>query len=191
MTDGESISNSLSWLVEDLSYHQVRVLLLVQAVSSTSGHARKLDGLTKLAKLDFLVRYPALAPLILDQLADGNGQMHLSDSEITAPTEVEDPMIRYRYGPWDDRYYSVVGALVSRGLVKYVKGKQGGVALVPTLEGTMFATEMAADPLWRTIADRCRAIAAASIGMTGNTLKTLIYDRLADLMDRPYREVIS
>jgi hypothetical protein len=26
--------------------------------------------------------------------------------------------------------------------------------------------------------------------MTGNALKELVYDRLADLMDRPHREVI-
>ena len=30
-------------------------------------------------------------------------------------------MIRYKYGPWDDRYYAVIGALVSRGLLRYVR----------------------------------------------------------------------
>ena len=182
---------ALRWVVEDLAYHQARVLLLVKAVSSDPGHARKLDGLTKLAKLDFLVRYPALAAVVLDNLSNEEPRMHVGDDEVAAPTEVEDPMTRYKYGPWDDRYYPVVGALVSRGLVKYVKGRRGSVALAVTNAGRKFAESLSQDSLWRDIADRCEAVAEASAGLTGNALKELIYDRLADLMDRPHREVIS
>ena len=43
---------------EDLAYHQASVLLLVDAVSRAKGHGRKLDGLTKLAKLDFPIALP-------------------------------------------------------------------------------------------------------------------------------------
>lgn len=191
MNDEEPDFDALRWVVEDLAYHQARVLLLVQAVAADSGHARKLDGLTKLAKLDFLVRYPALASTVLDALPDLEPRMHLSGDEVAAPTEVEDPMTRYKYGPWDDKYYPVVGALVSRGLLKYVKGRRGSVALAPTPAGKALASELTQEPLWRTIADRCEAIAEASAGLTGNAVKELIYERLADLMDRPHREVIS
>ena len=58
----------LALLQDDLAYHQARVLILIDAVAGTPGHANKLDGLTKLAKLDFLLRYPALAPQVLDDL---------------------------------------------------------------------------------------------------------------------------
>ncbi|WP_202863126.1 hypothetical protein [Ornithinimicrobium murale] len=190
MTSEEDL-DELSWVVEDLAYHQARVLLLVRAVAAEPGHQRKLDGLTKLAKLDFLVRYPALAPLILDRLDTADLRMHLTDDEIAAPTEVEDPMTRYKYGPWDDRYYPVVGALISRGLLRYVKGRRGSIALSPTPAGSQLAEELATDPVWTEIADRCAAVAEASEGLTGNALKELIYDRFADLMDRPHRELIS
>lgn len=191
MTHGQDL-DALRWVVEDLAYHQARVLLLVQAVAASPGHQRKLDGLTKLAKLDFLVRYPALAPVVLDQLTSDEPRIHLSDDEVSAPTEVADPMTRYKYGPWDDRYYPVVGALVSRGLLRYVKGRRGSVALAPTLAGKKFADELSAqEPLWSVIADRCAAVAEASAGLTGNALKERIYTRLADLMDRPHREVIT
>lgn len=184
--------DALRWVVEDLAYHQARVLLLVKAVADEPGHQRKLDGLTKLAKLDFLVRYPALAPEVLDELSRAEPKMHLSADEVSAPTEVEDPMTRYKYGPWDDRYYPVVGALVSRGLLRYVKGRRGSVALSPTPAGRQFADELVAqEPLWSDIADRCEAVAQASAGLTGNALKERIYERLADLMDRPHREVIT
>lgn len=178
--------------IDDLTYHQARVLLLVSAVAASPGHQQKLDGLTKLAKLDFLVRYPALTPVVLDVLPDDHVKLHLTPKEVSAPTEVEDPMIRYKYGPWDDRYYPVVGALVSRGLLKYVKGRRGSVALTPTPEGKKFAEEFVAqEPTWRCIADRCEAVADASAGLTGSALKKRIYERLPELMNRPHREVIT
>lgn len=182
---------ALRWVVDDLAYHQARVLLLVKAVAADPGHSRKLDGLTKLAKLDFLVRYPALASIVLDDLDEAEPRMHLGKDDVAAPTEVEDPMTRYKYGPWDDRYYPVVGALVSRGLLRYVKGRRGGVALTATPAGKKLADSLADEPLWSEIADRCEAIAEASAGLSGNALKERIYERLADLMDRPYREVIK
>lgn len=182
---------AVRWAVDDLAYHQARVLLLVNAVAAEPGHSRKLDGLTKLAKLDFLVRYPALANLVLDGLSASEPRMHLGDDELSAPTEVEDPMTRYKYGPWDDRYYPVIGALVARRLLRYVKGRRGSVALATTPAGKGFAESLAEDPLWGDLADRCEAVAQASTGLSGNALKDLIYGRLPELMDRPHREVIS
>lgn len=190
MTDVSYERDALRWLVDDLVYHQARILLLVSAVAAAPGHSRKLDGLTKLAKLDFLVRYPALASAILDELPDGDARMHLTTDDVAAPTEAEDPMMRYKYGPWDDRYYPVVGALVSRGLLRYTRARKGSVALAPTAAGRKLAESLVTDPVWHEIADRCDAIAKASAGLTGNALKERIYDRLPSLMDRPQRQVI-
>ncbi|MBX7450857.1 hypothetical protein GR927_22985 [Mycolicibacterium sp. 3033] len=100
-------------------------------------------------------------------------------------------MIRYKYGPWDDRYYPVVGALVSRGLLRYAKGRSGSVALTVTPAGKKLAASLVEDPLWRDTADRCEAVAQASVGLSGNALKDRIYSRLSNLMDRPHRQVIS
>ena len=130
MTDPDFDPESLRWVLDDLACHQARVLLLVDAVASEPGHQRKLDGVTKLAKLDFLVRYPALASVVLDDLDPDDRKLHLSAGDQLAPTDVEDPMTRYKYGPWDDRYYPVVGALVSRGLLRYARGRRGSVALI-------------------------------------------------------------
>lgn len=173
---------------DDLAYHQMRVLLLVTAVAASDGHSRKLDGLTKLAKLDFLVRYPALAPRVLDDLDETDGRLHTTpDADAT---DVEAPMTRYKYGPWDDRYYPVIGALVGRGLLRYSKGRRGSVALVPTPAGRRLAENLTHSETWREISDRCYAIAQASGGLTGTALKDLIYRHLSDLMDRPQRQVI-
>lgn len=191
MTSADVASEVRGALVEDLVYHQGRVLLLVRAVASEPGNAGKLDGLTKLAKLDFLVRYPALAPVILDELDEANEDLHLTRADLAEPTQVSDPMTRYKYGPWDDRYYPVIGALVARGLLRYVRGRKGSVALAPTALGRRLAEDLATDPTWSGVDDQCKAIARASAGMTGNALKERIYGRLADLMDRPHREIIT
>lgn len=189
MNQGDA--RALALLRDDLAYHQARVLLLVASVARTQGHAGKLDGLTKLAKLDFLVRYPALAPAVLDRLAPNEERLHLSQEDTEVPTDVEAPMTRYKYGPWDDKYYAVIGALVGRGLLRYTRGQRGSVALAPTADGKRLAAEMASSRQWAPISERCLAIAQASTGLTGNALKDLIYQRLADLMDRPYRQVIQ
>lgn len=178
-------------MVEDLAYHQGRVLLLIRAVAEEPRNSGRLDGLTKLAKLDFLVRYPALAPVVLDELHESDPDLHLGAADLSDPTAVADPMIRYKYGPWDDRYYPIVGALISRGLLRYARGRKGSVALVPTASGRSLADDLSAEPSWRGINDQCRAVARASAGLTGNALKSRIYERLADLMDRRHREVIA
>jgi hypothetical protein len=184
-------SRDLALVRDDLAYHQARVLLLVAAVAAAQGHSGKVDGLTKLAKLDFLLRYPALASSVLDGLNPADPRLHLTDNDRAEPADVEAPMIRYKYGPWDDRYYPVIGALVSRGLLRYAKGRRGSVALAPTAAGRALARQLGAASEWAEIADRSRAIADATSGLTGNALKDLIYDRLAELMDRPHREVIQ
>jgi hypothetical protein len=175
---------------DDLAYHQARVLLLVDAVAATKGHSGKVDGLTKLAKLDFLLRYPVLAPRVLDHLDPADPRLRLTDEDIAEPVNVEAPMTRYKYGPWDDRYYPVIGALVGRGLLRYVAGRRGSVALAPTPAGQALARSLAAAGEWAEIAARSSAIAESSAGLSGNALKDLVYQRLAELMDRPHREVI-
>jgi hypothetical protein len=183
-------AEDLALLREDLAYHQARVLLLVDAVAAADGHQGKVDGLTKLAKLDFLLRYPAFAPVVLDALSPADPRLALDEEQAGLPGEVEAPMIRYKYGPWDDRYYAVIGALVSRNLLRYVPGRRGSVALAPTQTGRAFAAQLAAASEWVEIAERSKAIAESSAGLTGNALKNLIYLRLGSLMDRQFGEVI-
>lgn len=190
MVNEDELLDDLQLTLDDLAYHQSRVMMLIALVSANREHSGKLDGLTKLAKLDFLVRYPALAAEVLDDLDPDDPRLHLTAQDKAEPTLVDDPMVRYKYGPWDDRYYPVIGALVSRGLVRYARGRRGSVALVATPAGKALASDLATNALWRDVADRCEAVSEASGGLTGNALKDLIYSRLAALMDRPRRVVI-
>lgn len=186
----ELVAEHLCALRADLAYHQARVLLLVTAVSQAEGHNRKLDGLTKLAKLDFLTRYPALAPIVLSDVDPADHHLHLDPTSVLAATDVEAPMTRYKFGPWDDRYYPIIGALVGKNLLRYVKGRRGSVALAPTPAGKRVAAEIARLPEWSATNDRCLVIAQGSAGLSGSALKDRIYRELPDLMNRPHRELI-
>lgn len=171
----------------DGEYHQARVLLLINALAGANG---SLAGMTKLAKLDFLLRYP----VFLEELAEsGIENLALDGNSRPTTTEraaVESRMIRYKYGPWDDRYYAIVGALVGRGLVEYVSGGRSSVSLRPTAGGRAIATALASDPVWSSTVARCKVLHRAFARASGNHLKELIYDRLPDVVDRPYRTEI-
>lgn len=171
----------------ETEYHIARLLLLIDAISGRTG---SLDGLTKLAKLDFLLRYP----VFLEQLAASGSVPGLALDMTTAPTAdersaVESRMIRYKYGPWDDKYYGLIGALVGRGLAKYTEGP-GNLNLRPTEGGRAIAGTLARDPAWQRTAARCEALRRAFRRYSGNRLKELIYSQLPEAVDRPHRAEI-
>jgi hypothetical protein len=108
MKSVKSLGNSPAGLpisADDLlEFHAGRLLLLFKFC----GTAGRIDGLTKMAKLDFFVRYPQFFEKACKVLG--------SQTEPSTRT-VESSMIRFHYGPWDDRYYHVLGYLEAKGLL--------------------------------------------------------------------------
>lgn len=165
--------------------HVARVLVLVDAFSDPGGAA--LDGLTKLAKLDFLLRYPAF----LEALNERTG---VPNDLLTTPSDIErlvvdGPMIRYKYGPWDDRYYGIIGALVGRGFVEYADGR-GRAALRVTEAGRRLARDLSSREEWTAIAARVNAL-REYYDLPGTRLKQLIYDTFPAIRDLAYRAEID
>lgn len=163
----------------ETSYHLARLLILLRAFSN---RGKALDGLTKLAKLDFLLRYPVFLERLLraDQLAWPVG----AEPTPAERRSVESSMIRYKYGPWDNRYYPLIGALLSRGLVERVGGK-GKVALQLTDVGTQAADSISEESVWAAVALRAELL-AARYDISGSRLKDRIYTELPEVVDRPY-----
>lgn len=169
--------------MRELDYHVARILLLLHAMTPRGG---RLDGLTKLAKLDFLLRYPAFLDRMLrtDRVRWSQG-LEPTESERLA---VESRMIRYKYGPWDDRYYPVVGALVGMQLAETsVEG--GRYTLRLTDMGRAIARQLASDSRWSTVAARA-AMLREHYNVSGNALKERIYRELPDAVDVPMRAEI-
>jgi hypothetical protein len=133
-----------------------------------------IDGLTKMAKLDFFARYPdffeAARATLTDTIEPG--------AQSATDERVESAMVRHHYGPWDKRYYHVLAHLESKQLITVTKhGKSYRLALTPL--GVERAAALAARPPFAPLVDRMRDIKKAFSGKKGTFLKNLIY-RLFD-----------
>lgn len=167
-----------------LDAHNGRVLLLLRHFGATDD--KPLEGLTKLAKLDFLIRYPTFTERLLNELgADWELGTEPSLSERMA---VESRMVRYKYGPWDDRYYPVLGTLVGLGLVNVAK-KGRTLVMSLTESGTGVAAGLADLDDWEQV-DRRASFLQRHFNLTGSRLKKLIYTQLPEVVDRPIRTII-
>jgi hypothetical protein len=164
---------SLPLLADDIvEFHAARLLLLI----SICGVAGRIDGLTKMAKLDFFARYPeffevARAAIDPASVAD-------SAKRATADEAVESAMVRHHYGPWDKRYYHVLAHLEAKQLINVTKdGNAYRVAL--TNLGRDRSEALAARASFASMVARMREVKKTFGSKTGAFLKSLIY-RLFD-----------
>lgn len=152
-----------------IELHAARLLLLILLCGKQEARSKqfKIDGLTKLAKLDFFVRYPAFFERVAQEL------------EAVIPTinkTVESKMVRYHYGPWDDRYYQVLPYLEARALIEVKKhsGKKQ-YKFYLTDEGQRIANELAESPEYQTLRENMEAVKQVLGDKSGNELKGLVY----------------
>jgi hypothetical protein len=99
-------------LDRDEHIHIARILVLIKAFSRAEAPA--IEGITKLAKLDFLLRYPSCLEKALKARNVPVKNIPVDDFERLT---IEARMIRYRYGPWDHRYRRFLNILVARRLI--------------------------------------------------------------------------
>jgi hypothetical protein len=170
--------------LRDLALQQLRVLSLIHQVSAAPGNASKLDSLTKLAKLDFLVRYADARPSVRAAL-DGEPL----PPEVALRSAI--PMIRHKYGPWDDIYYPVIGALVGRGLARYVKSRNRGVGLALTKEGNELFAKLNQNSEWSSTIEEISQVAAEFGRYSGNKLKDAIYSSVPAALDVAHKSVLN
>ncbi|WP_156419599.1 MULTISPECIES: hypothetical protein [unclassified Sphingopyxis] len=159
-----------------LEFHAARLLLLMEIC----GTAGRIDGLTKMAKLDFFTRYP-------DFFAVARASLPASSEPAAAPNlkavqppagAVEASMVRHHYGPWDKRYYHVLAHLEARELITVSKeGRSYRLAL--TSLGKSKAKLLAAKPSFEPLVARLREVKSVFGRKSGTYLKDLIY-RLFD-----------
>jgi hypothetical protein len=107
-----SLFDTLVNLEDNDNLHLGRLLVLLSAFVGKE-ETGAVQGLTKLAKLDFLLRYPVNLELALEVRAQSGADAKVEDYERKS---IESSMVRYRFGPWDFRYRRFLNTLVSRGL---------------------------------------------------------------------------
>ena len=157
---------------------EARLLLLISAFSNGS---KSLQGRTKLAKLDFLLRYPQFFKRAISIKAP-----NASINDLDAPETVESRMVRYRYGPWDPVYFAVLGRLVGKGLIRVVPARNG-TGYKTTALGNVVATRLSATTVWADVTVRLRLL-RKYFDLSGNSLKTFIYENFPEVTSADWGE---
>lgn len=160
-----------------LEFHAARLLLLL----NICGISGRIDGLTKLAKLDFFARYPDFF-----DIASG-----FAESGKKTFRAVESAMVRHHYGPWDKRYYHVLAHLEAKSLIQIGKDKNA-YRIVLTEAGRGRAKQLAALPSFVSLVTRMKKIKTTFGGRTGSSLKDMIYSLFdQEVGQRPLGEKIK
>jgi hypothetical protein len=159
---------------------EARLLLLIDAFSKGGGH---LQGRVKLAKLDFLLRYPRFFERAM---AIRGRQVSVDDDSEPA---IEQRMVRYRYGPWDPAYYKLLGRLIGRGLVSPVPQARY-IGLRVTEAGHEAAEAIANTPSWATTAKNAAVLRTEFRNHKGTWLKDFIYKYFPEVAGAEWGKVL-
>lgn len=165
--------------------HEARLLLMLRQQADKGDGT--VNGITKLAKMDFLLRYP----LYFERLLKATRKR--PPAVVMEPYErdtVESRMIRFRYGPWDRRYRRWIGLLVAKGLVdSFVSGRTVHVRV--TDRGRQLADAIAQQEEFATLNARTEQVSKSVGTMSGSGLKDLIYRVVPELKGMSWGEEIQ
>ena len=150
---------------------EARLLLLIDAFSRGS---KVLEGRTKLAKLDFLLRYPTYYERALRIR-----RPHLVDDTAAPEPDLESRMVRYKFGPWDPAYFALLGRLIGKGLVLPAPFARG-IGYRVTNKGRDIAVAMRAEPAWLDTSKRI-SLLRQHFDLSGANLKKFIYKHFPEV----------
>ena len=160
---------------------EARLLLLIDAFTS---EIKTLEGRTKLAKLDFFLRYPDFMSRAL-KIRNPDAVLELKYSEVN---NIETRMVRYRYGPWDPSYYVILGRLIGKGLIETVPITRG-LGYRTTQSGHSVATKFAVNENWAEVAVRTRLL-RRHFDLKGSTLKDFIYKHFPEFTNASWGQLL-
>ncbi|WBO86281.1 hypothetical protein [Hymenobacter yonginensis] len=174
-------------------FHLARLILLLN--SFDDAESKFIEGITKLAKLDFLLRYPNCLDRVVKakSLTKAKGNKAARDAQPIMEEEtktIEAKMIRFRYGPWDDRYRRWIGLLIARGLVDaFLDNKT--VNLKITNSGKLIATRIASQHEFHQISMRSDLVIQLVGSMGATALKNYIYEIVPEITSMKWGDEIS
>lgn len=163
-------------LDQSVALHSARLLLLIDAFAGADGLGA-IEGLTKLAKLDFLLRYPVMLERALEAKGRSTKGVQLQDHERNS---VESQMVRYRFGPWDHRYREFLNILIAKGLASVsIEGRRVVISL--TEEGREQAHLLEGHDLFSSYSRRARLL-RTHFDLTATNLMRFIYETFPEVI---------
>lgn len=166
-------------LADDLlEFHAARLLLLLRIC----GVSNRVDGLTKLAKLDFFARYPSFFASAC--AAVGTSAPPVLDG-------IEAPMVRHHYGPWDKRYYHILAFLEGAQLVAVAVQANGSYRFTLTADGVSKADILRQSEAFSQLSQQMQHLKRVFGSKSGDTLKRFIYEQFdREVANRSLGQVI-
>lgn len=171
------IVNMAVSLENDDSLHMARLLMLLRSCGGRSG-IKPVASIAKLARLDFLLRYPGCLTRAL--LAE-EAKAELQDTPDYELGSIEARMVRYRYGPWDSRYRRLLYLMRARNLLTLtLVGKIVQISL--TEAGTDVATRLADAPELAAVANRSQVVGKVFGGKSAAALSAFLLTTIPEIL---------
>jgi len=162
-------------LEENTDLHMARLLILIGTFSGRKGN-KTVNGLTKLAKLDFLLRYPVYLERALEAKNVPKPEAEVKPYERQT---IESTMVRYRYGPWDFRYRRFLNILIGKGLVHVkIEGRTTKIGI--TEKGLRTYTELIDTEAYQDLLKRAKLL-KRNFDRSGTTLMRFIYKTFPEI----------
>ncbi|MBK1867568.1 hypothetical protein [Taklimakanibacter albus] len=174
----------LTSLDKDEDIHLARILVLLKAFNRPEGPA--IEGITKLAKLDFLLRYPSCLEKALLARGVSPKSIPVDDYERLA---IEARMIRYRYGPWDHRYRRFLNILAARRLVT-VRTDGRTIQIDLTVTGDKLAESLSNREGFKRVFERALLL-KKHLDLKARRLMEFIYELFPELTTLEFNEGIT
>lgn len=173
-------------LDENYDLHITRLLILISTISERP-YGQTIEGITKVVKLDFLLRYPTVLEKALIRMKKGITAVDVKKHERSS---VESKMIRFKFGPWDHRYYAFLSILHSKGLIKIIE-KNNLTIFTITKKGKEVAKTITEIKEFDDYVKRSKIIASNFGQLTGSTLMKKMYDLRPELYTMKFGEEIE
>ncbi len=166
--------------------HLVRLMVLLYVMSGPKNQTI-VSGITKLVKLDFLLRYP----IALERALRSVGITGDDLDEITySPKTVESRMIRYKYGPWDRWYREYLAILESKGFLLVLQDVET-IKIEITKEGVEFTEKLKTYKEFDDYFSRSTIIKKHFGTMAAMKLKNMMYEIIPELQQMKLGQVIK
>lgn len=161
----------------DINLDLARILLLLKMYSGRNNNG-KIEGISMLGYLDFLLRYPIALSKTLEYI-------HLDD--ITIPVyssenmTIESQMLRYKFSPWNSKYRKLISILQAKKLIKLnTDGKKVYIKL--TEKGDKMVVDFMSDEKFNVLVKRGKIIKTKFGSMSAKKLIDIIYNAIPELL---------
>lgn len=145
----------LDALARETAAELVRALLLLGALRANSAETG-VEGITKLATLDFLLANPMLLKRALEEMARSTRRLVLDDYERNS---VSARIAHLSYEPWDFEGRRIVGRLLAMRLVAFAGVETGQLRIFLTPRGVDKAAALRDCPSFERLQSRAILVA--------------------------------